>query len=66
MSLPTIAKLKLACWNAFNERNEDTLPLDLDFFITDNTKKKLISMVRNDSELAKVSTIGIVWRVSLS
>ena len=45
--------------------NDTSLPEDIDVFIVDNTKKKSICMIRNDSELAMVSSIGVIWKVSL-
>lgn len=51
-AVPTVKSLKLACWNAFNGTNDTSLPEDIDVFIVDNTKKKSICMIRNDSERA--------------
>ena len=64
-AIPTIGNVKLACWNAINDREDEELPADKDVFIVDFTKKKSISMVRNDTELGRVTNIGILWQVFL-
>lgn len=60
---PVPAAVKLAAYNAFQETNDLFLPSNKTIFITDNTKKKMISKVQNDTQLAKITCIGYVCQV---
>lgn len=65
-SVPTLPELKLACWNQFQDKDDVVLPSSFKISITDNSKKKTIALVKNDSQLSKIQCIGYLCEKEVS
>ncbi len=60
---PVMATLKLACWNAIMDYEDEQLPFDKEIFLIDTSKKKSMAKIRNDTELGRTTSIGVLMKV---